>query len=78
MPAIDVFRLNHSMTFLPDLTSGQRGRGAARGGQLGAAAGFAPQAAALKTKMARDFDAPSLKLSTSVPEFDRIVRRCAA
>jgi len=46
--------------------------------QLGAAAGFAAQAAALKTKMARDFDAPSLKLSTSVPEFDRIVRRCAA
>jgi hypothetical protein len=75
MPAIDVFRLNHSMTFLPDLTSGRQGRGAARGSQLGPAAGFAPQAAALKTKMVRDFDAPSHNFSTGVlPPFHSRVR----
>jgi hypothetical protein len=63
------------MTFLPDLTSGRQGRGAARGGQLGPAAGFAPQAAALKTKMARDFDAPSHNFSTCVlPPFHSRVR----
>ena len=65
MPAIDVFRLNHSMTFLPDLAIGRQGRDAARGGQRGAAARFAPQAAAFK--MARDFEAPSHNFSTCVP-----------
>jgi hypothetical protein len=61
MPAIDVFRLSHSMTFLPDLTSGQQGRGAARGGQL-AAAGFAPQAAAV---CAENLDSAILVMKTA-------------